>query len=261
MSKPIIAEIQKEQIRRLASEGKRMDGRGFEELRNLEVEVNPVGAAEGSARIKLGNTDVLVGVKMSVGTPFPDKPEDGVLMTGNELKPMAHPEFGVGPPGPKSIEIARVVDRGIRESKMIDLSKLCIIPGEKVWMVFVDIQVIDYDGNLFDAATLGALLALHNANVPASRFELGEDYKLSINGWPLTVTCLKVDDCIMVDPVHLEEQVAEARLTVSTDENNVIRAMQKGLSGAFTYEEVVKAVDVAASLSKELRQKIISTGE
>ncbi len=261
MSKPIIAEIQKEQIRRLASEGKRMDGRGFEELRNLEVEVNSIGAAEGSARIILGNTDVLVGVKMSVGTPFPDKPNDGVLMTGNELKPMAHQDFSVGPPGPVSIEIARVVDRGIRESKMIDLSKLCIVPGEKVWMVFVDIQVIDYDGNLFDAATLGALLALHNTTVPARKFEVGENHKLPVNGWPLTVTSSKMDDFIMVDPVLLEEQVADARLTVSVDENDFIRAMQKGLSGAFTYEEVVKAVDVAASLTKKLRQKIISTGE
>jgi exosome complex component RRP42 len=261
MSRSVIAEIQKEQIRKLASEGKRTDGRGFGEFRNLETEVNPIGAAEGSARIKLGNTDVLVGVKMNVGTPYPDKPNDGVLMTGNELKPMAHPDFGVGPPGPGSIEIARVVDRGIRESKMLDLSKLCIVPGEKVWMVFVDIQVIDYDGNLFDAATLGALLALHNTNVPASKFELDEDYKLPVNGWPLSVTCCKVDNFIIVDPILLEEQIAEARLTVSIDENNAIRAMQKGLSGAFTYEEVVKAVDVAASLTKELGRIIINTGE
>ncbi len=261
MKKPLMAEIQKEQIRRLTAEGKRMDGRGFDEFRSLEVELNPIGAAEGSARVKLGKTDVLAGVKMNVGTPFPDKLNEGVLITGSELKPMAHPDFDGGPPGREAIEIARVVDRGIRESNMIDMSKLCIEPGEKVWMVFVDIQVIDFDGNLFDAGTIAALLALHNTLIPTGKFELGDDHPLPVNGWPLMVTSIKVQDHVMVDPTIMEEHVAEARLTISVDENNALRAMQKGLSGAFTYEEVGKAVNVAASLSKELRQKIINIGE
>jgi exosome complex component RRP42 len=207
--------------------------------------------------VKLGKTDVLVGVKMSVGNPYPDKPDEGVLMTGCELKQMAHPSFDGGPPSQEAIEIARVVDRGIRESQMIDTKDLCITPGEEVWMLFVDIQVIDFDGNLIDVATLGALLALHNSTVPASRFGKGEDHKLKVNGWPVAVTMVKINNQLMYDPTAMEEAVAEARLTVSTDGNNDIRAMQKGLSGAFTYSEVGEAVDTAARLSQELRNKIM----
>lgn len=248
--------IEEEQIRYLAFEKRRMDERGPEAFRDLTVEINPIGAAEGSARIKLGKTDLIVGVKMSAGTPYPDKPDEGVLITGAELKPMAHKDFSGGPPSQEAVEIARVVDRGIRESRMIDTNKLCITPGQEVWMLFVDIQVIDFDGNIIDAATLGALLALHNTIVPANRFGKGEDYKLDVNGWPVATTFVMINGQLMADPIAVEEAVADARLTVTTDEKNDIRAMQKGLSGTFTYEQVGEAVDLAARLSQELRKKI-----
>jgi len=251
-----IPTIEEEQLRYLAFEKRRLDERSPEVFRELEVEVNPIGAAEGSARVKMGNTDLIVGVKMNPGTPYPDKTDQGVLMTGAELKPMAHKSFAGGPPSSEAVEIARVVDRGIRESKMIDTKKLCITPGQEVWMLYVDIQVIDFDGNIIDAATLGALLALHNTTVPAARFGKGEDYKLEVNGWPIAVTVVMINGQMMADPTEIEEAVAEARLTISTDENNDIRAMQKGLSGAFSYEQVGEAVDLAARLSQELRKII-----
>ena len=60
----------------------------------------------------------------------------------------------------------------------------------------------------------------------------------------------------MVDPTDLEEGVAEARLTVASDSNGDIRAMQKGLSGAFHYEQISSAVDMSVELGKLIRQKI-----
>ncbi len=61
-----------------------------------------------------------------IGTPFADTPDKGVLSTNAELIPMGSPNFEAGPPDEHSIELARVVDRGIRESEMIDLEKMCI---------------------------------------------------------------------------------------------------------------------------------------
>ncbi len=254
MKRSIIADIKKEQVRRLAAEGKRGDGRNFTDFRELEVKANPIGTAEGSARVKLGKTELIVGVKMHPGTPYPDKVDQGVLITGNELKPMAHQNFDGGQPTPEAIEIARVVDRGIRESNMIDMSDLCITPGEKVWMLFLDIQMLNYDGNAFDAATIGSLVALHSTTVPAKRYGLGEDKKLPINGWPLTVTSVKIDGHILVDPTFTEEEVAETRLTVSIDEKGDIRAMQKGLSGALTYDEIARTLDVTTGIASAIRQ-------
>src|SRR5437879_7623619 len=121
----------REHIARLAASGKRSDGRGFDEPRKLVVQKNYIKNAEGSARVQLGNTDVLVGVKIDVGEPYPDTPNQGVLSTSAELIPLASPMFESGPPSPTAIEIARVVDRGIRESKTADVDMAGIRAKEK----------------------------------------------------------------------------------------------------------------------------------
>ena len=99
-----------------------------------------ISKAEGSARVKLGKTQVVAGIKMDIGEPYPDSPEKGVMMTAAELIPLASPDFEAGPPREDAIELARVVDRGIRESEVIELDKLCIEPGEIIWMVFMSIS-------------------------------------------------------------------------------------------------------------------------
>jgi exosome complex component RRP42 len=143
---------------------------------------------------------------------------------------------------------------------MVDMAELCIEPGKKVWMLFLDIQVINYDGNLFDAATMASLLALYNTTVPASRFGLGEDFPLPVNSWPITTTFVKIRDVMMVDPTINEELSADARLTVSMDENGHLRAMQKGLKGALTYNDVIRALDMAHKLTVDIRSRL-QTGE
>ncbi len=258
MKRTIIPEIRRELIYRLAQRGCREDDRSPDSFRELKFQHGPVGTAEGSARLQLGKTDVLVGVKVQPGEPYPDKPDQGVLMTGCELKPMAHPGFEQGAPSDESVEIARVVDRGIRESGMIDFGKLCIEPGKKVWIVNLDIQAINYDGNLFDAATMASLLALHGTVMPASRFSLGADCPLPAESWPVSATFIKIKDIVMADPTLAEELAADVRLTISLDENGHIRAMQKGLKGALTYDEVGRALDTARKLTLDLRSRLMS---
>ena len=251
----MISELQRERVYKLVLGGTRSDGRTLEEVRPLTIEKNYIKNAEGSARIRLGNTDVLVGVKVELGVPYPDTPDSGVLSTGAELIPMASPVFESGPPRPDAIEIARVVDRGIREAHTIDLKKLCVTPKEKVWICFIDIHVLDYDGNLFDAASYGAMSALTCTKVPASKLGL-QDYPLPIQHYPVSVTAAKIKDVIVIDPNLQEEQIADARLTVATDENGDIRAMQKGLRGSFSYEEVNRVMGLALKASEVVRARI-----
>jgi exosome complex component RRP42 len=72
MSNEIIAELRKDYIYNLMIKGEREDGRAFDQYRNLVIETNVINKAEGSARVKLGDTHVVVGVKIQPGTPFPD---------------------------------------------------------------------------------------------------------------------------------------------------------------------------------------------
>src|SRR2546426_4100023 len=165
---------------------------------------------------------------------------------------LASPTFESGPPSPTAIELARVVDRGIRESKTVNTEKLCITPKEKVWIMFIDIHALDYDGNLFDAASYGALSALSCAKVPASKIGK-EDYPLPLEHWPISVTSAKIGGNIVVDPNPDEERIAETRLTVTTDEKGGIRAMQERVKRSFKFDEVRAAIRTSQKVGRGIR--------
>jgi exosome complex component RRP42 len=150
------------------------------------------------------------------------------------------------------------VDRGIRETDTIDLEALCVTPGEKIWMCFIDLHIIDYDGNLMDTASLAAMTALLSAKIPGTRYKIGEDRPLPINHFPVTCTAMKLGEAIVFDPGLIEDKVGRPRLTVSHDENGDIRAMQKGLAGGFTVDEVKAIIRTAKTKSTAIREQLLA---
>jgi exosome complex component RRP42 len=254
--------MSKSYIATLAEKDARIDGRKFDELRKpIKVELGISNKAEGSAKVTWGETEVFVGVKMAVGTPYPDSPDQGVLITGAEMSPMSDPEFLPGPPSPVAIEVARVVDRGIRESKMIDTKKLCIKEGELVWTVFLDIYPLNNDGNLIDAAALGAVAALKSAVFPKlenDRIVFGEftKTKIPLNLLPITCTVISVDGKAIVDPCLEEEKNFDARINVAVSEKGDIHAMQKGGFVGLDIDEADKMIGLAVKKSAEIRKAL-----
>jgi exosome complex component RRP42 len=261
----VMAGIMRDHILNLLKEGKRIDGRGLEDYRDLDIKVNVIEKAEGSAWVKLGNTQVLVGIKVDVGEPFPDLPDKGVITTNVELVPLASPNFEPGPPDENAIELARVVDRGIRESQAVELEKLVIVPGKLVRVVFVDVHVLDHDGNLLDASGIGAIAALLSAKIPKVSYNeetgevefLEEREPLPVKRIPIPVTFAKIGGSMLVDPNFDEERVMDGRITITTDENGMIPAVQKGEAGSFKLEEVMYAVDTAVEKASLIREKVL----
>jgi exosome complex component RRP42 len=254
--------IEESYILNKARKGERIDKRKADEFRKLEIEYSPIEKPEGCAKVTLGETVVMAGVKLGLGTPFNDRPDEGVLMVNAELSPLSSPSFETGPPSERAIELARVVDRGIRESKCIDLKKLCIEKGEKVWMVNVDVHVLNHRGNLLDAAGIAAMAALRVAVFPEFdgeeiNYDKKTKKKLPVSdAVPIPVTFVKVEDGFFMDPSLEEEQVMGARLTVTTKKDGNIVAMQKGGSEAITQEEAEKAFDLSAKKGKEFRKLV-----
>jgi len=254
--------MEKEHILKSLKTGVRYDGRKLLEFRTVMVEQGVSGSAEGSARVKIGETDVFVGVKMAVEKPYPDTPEKGNLMVNSELRPIANPAFEAGPPGDQSIEIARVVDRGLRESKAIKAESLCIIPKEKVWSVMIDICPLNDAGNLLDAAALGAIAALKNTKYPqllednTVNWEIKTDKKISIANEPIEITVIKIGEFMLVDPTPEEEAFVDARLTVAVSKDGTIHALQKGGETPLSAEEIDKMIAIVQDKSKELRKFI-----
>ncbi len=252
-----------QRIKEYLAKGKRFDGRLPEEFREITVEKDISKLAEGSVRVKIGKTEVLVGIKMNVGEPYPDSPNKGNLMVTSELLPLSSPRFENGPPKFNAIEVGRVIDRIIRESKFIELEKLCIKEKEKVWTVFVDIYSINDDGNLLDAAGIGAILALKNAKMPKydekeGKVIFGEwtDKKIPLaKHTPISITVHKIGESLIVDPEMEEEDISEARITIGASED-YIHSMQKGDDDYFDPEEVKKAIDLAEKVYKKMFLKL-----
>ena len=240
----------------------RFDGRKFDAYRDITIEKNISQSAEGSARVKIGETDIMVGVKLELGTPYPDSPDKGTMMVGAELLPMSNPEFESGPPSIDAVELSRVIDRGIRESEVIDFKKLCVEEGEKVWTVIIDIMTVNVDGNLFDAAGLGAMIALKTARFPSIENNK-VDYKhitddplpLSEKD-PISITIYKIGDTCLVDPTAEEEKIIDARLTVAFTKEGKICAMQKGKNQPLTQDDIQNMIDLASKKSEEIRKHI-----
>jgi exosome complex component RRP42 len=261
---PIVVRVKKKRITELLSDGKRVDGREPTEYRKIQVESGVIERAEGSARVRLGKTEVIVGIKIGIGAPFADVPDKGVLTVNAELVPLASQDFEPGPPGEDAVELARVVDRGIRESKAIDLEKLCVEPGKNVFVVFIDVYVLNHDGNLIDASALAALAALLNTKMFKYTVEDGEIMKkpgytpIPITNYPIPVTFAKIGDKLLLDASRDEEQVMDARLTMALDKDGNICAIQKGGgSGYFTKEEILEAAKIALKKTEELRKLVV----
>jgi len=251
----------KQHLMEALKSGVRADGRKLDEFRNVDVEYGVSSTAEGSARVRIGETEVIAGVKLLVDKPYPDTPEDGSLMVNAELYPMSSPEFESGPPSIWAIEVARVIDRGIREAKAIDTKKLCIEVGEKIWIVSIDVCIINDDGNILDASGLAALAAIQDARFPEYdgtelNYKKKTDKKLPLDKLPVPVTVFKIGDELLIDPLRAEEKAYDARLTVTTMQDGQLCAMQKGGESPLTREEINKMVELGIAKGNELRKSL-----
>jgi len=249
-----------EYIVKLLKRGERIDNRGLLDYRPISVILNPIEKAEGSALVRLGKTQVLVGVKLDLGAPFRDRPNEGVLQVHAEFVPLASPSFEPGPPDENAIELARVVDRSIREPKVIKLDELVIEPERTVWVVYNDIYLVDHAGNAIDASMLASMLALATTKIPSlTKTEQGYriDKKIKERNLPIstlvaTVTMAIIGDVIIVDPTLEEETISDSILTIAVDEKERICGAQKKGEKGISRITLEKAVDIAIDKSKWL---------
>ncbi|MFH1650350.1 MAG: exosome complex protein Rrp42 [Candidatus Woesearchaeota archaeon] len=250
----------KDHIAKSLAQGIRMDGRKNDEFRPITVETNVTGTADGSARVTCGDTMVIAGIKLGLGTPFPDTPNNGVLMVNAELLPLSNPHFEGGPPSIDSIETSRVIDRGIREGEAMDTKQLVVKAGEKVWMVSVDVIPLNHDGNLIDVGGLATMAALKTTYFPEVKdgkvVDKGKSKKkLPLKSEPLPITVFRIGDTFIVDPTEEEESASDCRLTVAFEADGSLCAMQK-TGGPLMLDEIKQMITMGKKASLVVRKNL-----
>ena len=259
----IIDNLKRTKILDLLKEEKRIDGRALDESRSLHIDTEVIPHANGSARVRLGDTEVVAGIKIQPDRPFPDMGDKGIFICTAEILPLAHPSAETGPPQPPVIELARVVDRGIRESGMIDLSQMVLQQNKSVIGLFADNVVTDHDGNLFDACSYASVAAIITSKIP--KWEMKDDQPVLVEGEtsdtpittiPVSITMGRIGDSIIVDPNLDEWGCLDARITITTNTDGNIVALQKGGSSGFTFEQLIKCSELSASVGAKIREII-----
>lgn len=251
-----IDEIRKSNVRNLLENNERIDRRGMLDYRPIEITKNYINTGEGSALVKLGNTKALSVIKFDIVEPFSDKPDEGVILTNSEMLSLSSERFESGPPNEKSIELARVVDRGIRSAEIIDTKAMNLENG-KVLGLFIDLYLLDYDGNYLDASALATMAALRETKVP--KYEDGKlirenmKDKLKLKGDVFMNTFVKIDDKILLDPIIDEEVSMDCRLSVGIYGNEIC-SLQKNGRSALKRKEFEHMIDVSLEKYKELKR-------
>ncbi|RLG00903.1 MAG: RNA-binding protein [Candidatus Wolframiiraptor sp.] len=261
--KDLTARIMRDKIYNLLLQDKRIDGRHPKSLRSITIQTDLIAKADGSALVTMGGTKILTGIKVEVGSPFSDRPDEGIFTVNAELLPLASTSFEPGPPDERGVELARVVDRSLREGKALDLKKLCLVEGEKVYVLFIDIYVLDYDGNYFDPALISALAALATLKIP--KYEVvngevkktGETFRLELTSLPFTVMMGILGEKFLVDPQIEEEKVLDVSLIIGTDEKGNIVSIQKNTSGPIPVNLLDTILDTAVEKTEEIRKKFL----
>ena len=80
MAIPLVPQLLRAHLAELAENDQRHDGRVRWESRDIDLEINVLQNAEGSAKVRMGDTIVYAGVKFQIMTPYSDRPNQGGLM-------------------------------------------------------------------------------------------------------------------------------------------------------------------------------------
>ncbi|XP_009374919.2 exosome complex component RRP45A isoform X2 [Pyrus x bretschneideri] len=246
----------------------RADGRRPFDYRNLTVKF---GKDEGSAEVQLGQTHVMAIVTAQLVQPYRDRPNDGTLSIFTEFSPMADPSFEPGRPGENAVELGRVIDRGLRESRAVDTESLCVLSGKLVWAIRVDLHILDNGGNLIDAANIAALAALLTFRRPEISLggedgqevivhppEEREPLHLIIHHLPIAVTFafFSYESSVVIDPTHEEEAFMGGRMTATINANGDVCAIQKAGGEGVLQSVIMQCLRIASVKAGAMTEKI-----
>ncbi|KAJ7959730.1 Exosome complex component RRP45B like [Quillaja saponaria] len=246
----------------------RIDGRRPFDYRKLTIKF---GSEDGSSEVQLGQTHVMGFVTAQLVQPYRDRPNEGTLSIYTEFSPMADPSFEAGRPGEFAVELGRVIDRGLRESRSVDTESLCIISGKLVWAIRIDIHILDNGGNLVDAANIAALAALSTFRRPECSLggedgqevivhpaEVREPLPLIIHHLPIAVTFgfFSNEGIMVIDPTHNEETVMTGRMTTTLNANGDICAIQKAGGEGVLQNVIMHCLQLARLKAGDITAKI-----
>jgi len=215
------------------------------DYRFFAVQTGVIPHANGSSRLQLDRTEILVSVKAELGEPEPEAPHQGKIVCSVDCTSSLALESEDERKN-VNIQLTSGLTKVLCESKWLDLSTLCVIKGKQCWTIYVDAMVLDSSGNLLDAICLAARAALITTTLPrievlgqeegnegGMEIQVSDDPNdakplvSSLLSVPIAVTLTKIGNAFVVDASAEEEQCMAVGLTLVCNEKGEICGMQK----------------------------------
>ncbi|XP_042195075.1 exosome complex component RRP45 isoform X2 [Callorhinchus milii] len=252
-------------ILQAVADRKRLDGRQTYDYRNIKI---TFGTEYGCCIVELGKTRVLSQVSCELVTPKLNRPTEGIIFFNLELSPMASPAFEPGRQSELLVKLNRLLERCLRNSKCIDTESLCVVAGEKVWQIRVDLHLLNHDGNIIDAASIAAIVSLSHFRRPDVSIQ-GEEVTvytpeerdpipLSIHHMPIAVSFafFQQGTYLLVDPIEHEERVMDGLLVIAMNKHRELCTIQSSGGIMLLKDQVLRCTKIAGVKVAEITELI-----
>jgi len=171
MVKRIIGKIEGAVIKKLLLEGKRLDGRGYDDIRPIDCEVGVLPRTHGSALFTRGETQSIVSV--TLGTIRDAQIIDGLLEEYTQSFTLHYnfPPFSVGEirpirgPGRREIGHGALAERALEQVRPPE--------DEFAYTIRIISDITESNGSSSMASVCGGSLALMDAGVPVKKAVAG----------------------------------------------------------------------------------------
>ncbi|XP_049576101.1 exosome complex component RRP45 isoform X2 [Syngnathus scovelli] len=265
MKETPLSNCERDFLLKAIQEKKRLDGRQTYDYRKLKI---MFGTDFGCCFVELGKTRVMAQVSCELVAPKESRPNEGIMFFNIELSPMASPAFEQGRQSELSVKLNRQLERCLRNSKCIDLESLCVVSGEKVWQIRVDVHTLNHDGNLMDAASIAAIAALCHFRRPDVGIQGDEvtvyspnerdPIPLSIYHMPISVSFafFQQGTYLLVDPCEREERVMDGLLMIAMNKHREICSIQSSGGIMLLKEQVMRCSKIASVKVSEITKLI-----
>ncbi|MCL5404753.1 MAG: exosome complex exonuclease Rrp41 [Candidatus Marsarchaeota archaeon] len=203
--------------------GKRLDGRDFDELRELRIEANVLKNAEGSAYLEWGNNRVLAAVygpKEAMPKHMAD-PTKAIIKCRYSMAPFSSlEEHSRSGPNRRAIEISKVTKEVFENVIMLN-----DFPGSEI---DIFIEILQSDGGTRAAGITAASVALANAGI-------------KMRDLVYAVSAGRIGEHVVLDVNMIEDNYSDADMPMAIGpRNNDVLLLQ--MDGGLTKEEFNKAV-------------------
>jgi exosome complex component RRP41 len=214
------------------ADGKRLDGRKWDELRPIRLEVGVLKNADGSALIEWGKNKIMAAVygPKEVHPKHQVLPDRALLRTRYHMAPFSVDERKNPAPSRREIEISKVIREALEPAVIVeDYPRTAI----EVW-----VEVLQSDGGSRVAGITAASLALADAGINMRDLVVG-------------CSCGLLGEHVVADLDDTEDKEGNGDMPVAIMPNfGYVTLLQ--VDGIYTREKFQKAFELAIEKGKQI---------